>query len=76
MRPELVLSAGVEKYLREIRITAQLAHPHILPLLDSGARDGVPYLVTPYVAGESLRAKLTRERALRLDGFAEQVAGR
>lgn len=64
MRPELVVSAGVERFLREIQITAQLAHPHILPLIDSGARDGVPYLVTPYVAGESLRARLARERAL------------
>ncbi len=64
MRPELVLSAGVERFLREIRITARLAHPHILPLIDSGARDGVPYLVTPYVAGESLRARLTRDGAL------------
>src|SRR5262249_10608498 len=45
MRPELVLSVGVEQFLREIQITAQLAHPHILPLIDSGAREGVPYLV-------------------------------
>lgn len=66
MRPELVLSAGVESFLREIQITAQLAHPHVLPLIDSGARDGVPYLVTPYVAGESLRARLMRERTLPL----------
>ena len=64
MRPELVLSAGVEYFLREIQITARLAHPHIQPLIDSGARDGVPYLVTPYVAGESLRARLRRERTL------------
>ena len=60
MRPELVLSAGVEHFLREIQITAQLAHPHILPLLDSGLRAGVPYLVMPYVMGESLRMRLTR----------------
>ena len=66
MRPELVLSAGVEHFLREIQITARLAHPHILPLIDSGAREGVPYLVTPYVAGESLRARLAREHTLPL----------
>jgi len=66
MRPELVLSAGVERFLHEIEITARLAHPHILPLIDSGARDGVPYLVTPHVVGESLRARLRRERALPL----------
>ena len=60
MRPELALSAGAERFLHEIQITARLAHPHILPLIDSGARDGVPYLVTPYVAGESLRARLAR----------------
>ena len=66
MRPELVLSAGVERFLHEIEITARFAHPHILPLIDSGARDGVPYLVTPYVAGESLRARLRRERTLPL----------
>jgi Tol biopolymer transport system component/DNA-binding SARP family transcriptional activator len=67
MRPELVLSVGVEQFLREIQITAQLAHPHILPLIDSGAREGVPYLVTPYVSGESLRARLARERRLSVD---------
>jgi Tol biopolymer transport system component/DNA-binding SARP family transcriptional activator len=66
MRPELTLAAGVERFLHEIQITARLAHPHILPLIDSGARDGVPYLVTPYVAGESLRARLAREHTLPL----------
>jgi serine/threonine protein kinase/DNA-binding SARP family transcriptional activator len=66
MRPALVLSRGVEFFLREIQITARLAHPHILPLIDSGARDGVPYLVTPYIVGESLRARLARERTLPL----------
>ena len=66
MRPELALSAGVEHFLREIQFTARLAHPHILPLIDSGARDGVPYLVTPYVVGESLRGRLTHERTLPL----------
>src|SRR5678815_4253264 len=47
MRPEL-MSSGAERFLREIRITARLAHPRILPLIDSGVREGAPYLVTPY----------------------------
>src|SRR5205814_9220620 len=54
MRPDL-LSSGAERFLREIRITARLAHPRILPLIDSGVREGAPYLVTPYIDGESLR---------------------
>ena len=64
MRPELALTLGADRFLREIQITARLAHPHILPLIDSGNADGVIYLVTPYVPGESLRARLTRERRL------------
>ena len=67
MRPELGMLLGADRFLREIQITAHLAHPHILPLIDSGARNGAPYLVTPYVAGESLRARLRREPALTLD---------
>jgi serine/threonine-protein kinase len=77
MRPELALSLGPERFLREIQLTARLAHPHILPLIDSGARDGQMYLVTPYVSGESLRARLEREHALPLDDarrLAREVA--
>jgi serine/threonine-protein kinase len=59
MRPEL-MSSGAERFLREIRITARLAHPRILPLIDSGVREGAPYLVTPYIEGESLRDRLGR----------------
>ena len=66
MRPDSLLSAGAERFLREIQITASLAHPHILPLIDSGAWHGLLYLVTPYVAGESLRARLRRETRLPL----------
>ena len=66
MRPELAATLGADRFVREIRITARLAHPHILPLIDSGVEDGVLYLVTPYVAGESLRARLTREGKLPL----------
>jgi DNA-binding SARP family transcriptional activator len=64
LKVELSLSIGVERFLREIQIMAQLAHPHILPLIDSGSANGVLYLVTPFIAGESLRARLERERRL------------
>ena len=65
LRPELV-HAGSEttRFLREIRIAAQLSHPSILPLHDSGAVDGTLWFVMPYVRGESLRAKLQREQRL------------
>jgi hypothetical protein len=55
LRPDLSATLGSERFLREIRITAQLNHPHILPLLDSGEADGMLYYVMPYVAGGSLR---------------------
>ncbi len=67
LRPELAETLGGERFLREIRIAAQLYHPHILPLIDSGAgsretgNDRLLYYVMPYVEGESLRAKLARE---------------
>ena len=68
LRYELATSLGPDRFLREIRVTAGLQHPHILPLLDSGALDasdgGQPYYVMPYVQGESLRDRLVRERQL------------
>ncbi len=64
LRPELAAYIGEERFLREIAVAAKLSHPHILPLYDSGNADGVLYHVTPYVAGESLRARLDRERQL------------
>ncbi len=64
LRPELALVLGAERFLAEIRITARLDHPHILTLIDSGDVDGVLYYVLPYVRGESLRDKLTREQQL------------
>ena len=69
MRPELLLgaAAGAERFLREIRLTAGLAHPNILPLLDSGEADGLPFYVMPFVEGESLRDRLARERQLPID---------
>jgi serine/threonine protein kinase len=61
LRPDLSATLGSERFLREIRITAQLNHPHILPLLDSGRIEGPPdllFYVMPYVAGGSLRRVL------------------
>jgi hypothetical protein len=58
LRPDLSAALGADRFLREIRITAQLSHPHILPLLDSGEADGLLYYVMPYVAGGSLRDRL------------------
>ena len=67
MRGELAATMGPERFLREIEVAAGLQHPHILPLHDSGAADGFLYYVMPYVEGESLRERLTRERQLPMD---------
>ncbi len=56
--PGFATAVGTERFLREIRITAALQHPHILPLLDSGSEDEILYFVTPYVDGPTLRARL------------------
>jgi serine/threonine-protein kinase len=64
IRPELRPGLGTERFLREIQIAAQLSHPHILPLFDSGEFDGVLYYVMPYVEGQSLRTRLLREGRL------------
>ena len=64
LRPELAAILGGERFLKEIRTTANLQHPHILPLHDSGEADGTVFYVMPYVEGESLRERLTREKQL------------
>jgi serine/threonine-protein kinase len=77
LRPELAAVLGAERFLREIETTAQLNHPHILPLYDSGAAGGFLYYVMPYVEGESLRDRLNREKQLPLDdalSIAREVA--
>ena len=61
---ELLPTLATARFLSEIRITAGLAHPHILPLLDSGTSDGTLYFVMPYVAGETVRALLERDHRL------------
>ena len=55
LHPELSAVLGSERFLKEIELTANLQHPHILPLFDSGDAQGLLYYVMPYVAGESLR---------------------
>src|ERR671919_1411975 len=65
--PELGAVLGAERFLAEIRVTANLQHPNLLPLFDSGAADGLLYYVMPFVEGESLRSKLTREKQLPID---------
>ncbi|HYU27856.1 MAG TPA: serine/threonine-protein kinase [Gemmatimonadales bacterium] len=74
---ELAAALGAERFLQEIRISAQLDHPHILTLIDSGESDGFLWYVLPYVRGESLRDKLTRKRRLTVEEamrIAAQVA--
>src|SRR5437667_785509 len=67
LRPELAMALGAERFLGEIETVAGLAHPHILPLYDSGEAAGFLYYVMPYVEGESLRERLTREKPLPLE---------
>ncbi|MGI8620046.1 MAG: protein kinase domain-containing protein [Gemmatimonadaceae bacterium] len=77
LRPELSAILGGERFLHEIRTTANLQHPHILPLYDSGEADGLVFYVMPFVAGESLRDRLTRETQLPVEdavGIAKEVA--
>ncbi|MEO8138274.1 MAG: protein kinase [Gemmatimonadota bacterium] len=61
LRPELAAAIGADRFLREIEVSARLQHPHIVPLFDSGGADGILYYVMPFVEGESLRDRLTRE---------------
>jgi serine/threonine-protein kinase len=64
LRTELAASIGAGRFLREIELSAQLQHPHIIPLFDSGDAQGLLYYVMPFVEGESLRARLNREGKL------------
>jgi serine/threonine-protein kinase PknK len=77
LRPELSAALGGERFLREITTTANLRHPNILPLYDSGEQEGFLYYVMPYVEGESLRDRLERETQLPIDDalrIADDVA--
>jgi serine/threonine-protein kinase len=77
LRPELAAILGAERFLKEIETTANLQHPHILPLFDSGEAGGAVFYVMPYVEGESLRDRVTREHQLPVDDtvrIAKEVA--
>jgi len=67
LKPELAAVLGAERFVVEIKTTASLQHPHILPLFDSGTADGFLYYVMPFIAGETLRAKLDRETQLGIE---------
>ena len=64
LHPELAVSLGSERFLREIQIAARLQHPHIVPLLSAGVKDGLLYYTMPRVEGETLRARLARSGEL------------
>src|SRR5215210_215842 len=64
LRPELSAVIGAERFLAEIKLTANLQHPHILPLFDSGEADGYLFYVMPFIQGETLRDRLNREKQL------------
>ena len=67
LKPELAAVVGAERFLAEIKTTANLQHPHILPLHDSGEADGFVFYVMPYIEGESLRERLEREKQFPVD---------
>src|SRR5215212_8253697 len=67
LHPELAATVGPERFLREIRLTARLQHPHILPVYDSGDAAGHLWYTMPYVRGESLRDRIRREVQLRTE---------
>ena len=67
LRPELAAVLGAERFIQEIKTTANLQHPHILPLFDSGEADGFLYYVMPFIDGETLRDKLNRETQLGIE---------
>ena len=77
LKPELAAVVGAERFLAEIQVTANLQHPHILPLFDSGEADSFLFYVMPYVEGETLRDRIKREKQLPVDeavGIATAVA--
>ncbi len=77
LKPELAAVVGAERFLSEIKVTANLQHPHILPLFDSGEADSFLFYVMPYVEGETLQERIDRDKQLPIDealGMATAVA--
>ena len=66
LKPELGAVLGADRFLAEIKVTANLRHPNLLPLFDSGEADGLLFYVMPYIEGQTLRQRLTAERQLPL----------
>ena len=64
LKPELAAVVGADRFLAEIEVTANLQHPHILPLFDSGSADGFLFFVMPFIEGETLADRLAREKQL------------
>ncbi|MFV1988015.1 MAG: protein kinase [Gemmatimonadota bacterium] len=78
LRPELAYAIGTDRFLREINVAANLTHPNILPLHDSGEVDGLLYYVMPYIEGESLRERISRDGPLPIDDavrLTRRIAG-
>jgi serine/threonine-protein kinase len=78
LKPEIAATIGAERFLTEIKTSANLQHPHILPVHDSGEADGLLYFVMPFIEGESLADRLTREGQLPVDEavtIASKVGG-
>ena len=73
LHPDVAAAVGAERFLAEIRVTAALQHPNILPLYDSGDADGLLYYVMPLIEGESLRDRMTREKHLPIDQSIEII---
>ena len=67
LKPELAAVVGAERFLAEIKTTANLQHPHILALYDSGEADGFLFFVGPYIEGDTLRDKIDREKQLSIE---------
>ena len=75
LNPELGAVLGVERFLAEIKVTANLQHPNLLPLFDSGEANGQLYYVMPYVEGESVRHRLNREKQLPVEEAIQIAIG-
>jgi hypothetical protein len=73
LREELAAAVGADRFLEEIRVTASLQHPHILPLFDSGSAEGLVWYVMPFIEGETLRSRLARERRLPVEDALQLV---